>query len=136
MADDELVLAAKQEVSVSIPREVGFWMREKDWARIRANVSALEKQEHDWRSAGWAGVGLSSGAAFGVLGWIAPWVLLTDAQRQIFAWIWIALIAFGVLGGIVAAFGFLVARRFDALRTISVSVVLADMDNVHPALKL
>ncbi|PFG19888.1 hypothetical protein ATL40_1464 [Serinibacter salmoneus] len=107
-------------------------MRTKDWQRIRSRVESLASKRRDYAALAWAAVGAFVTAVFTACTWAPAFSIMDDPQKFAFAWVWPAIIGFGVLGIITAAIGFLAAGDFARRERATAEELLGEMDDIYP----
>jgi hypothetical protein len=131
MDDHEgLSLSYKQEITVQVHQEANFMMRERDWLRIRKRIDGMKKQERQFSAIGWTCVGLVISAGFAALSWIQPYAALGNNQST-FSWVWVAIIALGVLGILLGAGMFWAAYVTRDHEKSTAAEIVEEMDEIH-----
>jgi hypothetical protein len=132
MSDGSLSVDVPTNVTLKIPEEANFVMRERDWARVRKRVDSLGKKRRELSAVAWACVGVLVSAVFALLAWMPAYATLSDAARIEFAWVLPATIALGALGLLLGGGMFWGAHLIGSDERLTASQIVEEMDDIHP----
>ena len=131
MTDDVETLTINQDLTLTVPKDDMFMLRDKDWARIRKRLKTAQQQRREYSAIGWALVGVFVSATFGAISWEPAYRAMPAELRPEFAWVWPAILSIGISAAVVGAILFWVSSQSKSAERISIQEVIDDMDEIR-----
>lgn len=121
------------QIDLTAQIEEHFVMRVKDWQRLRAKASSLQKKRREFSGFGWAMTGLGLSAALTLMTWIPAYGALPGDRQLEFAWLTPCFTVAAISAAVMAAGAFWGAHLFADSERATASELVAEMDAIYLA---
>jgi hypothetical protein len=115
---------------VTTQEETHFPIRLKDWKRLRAKVTQMQKRRREFSAFAWAMVGIAISAGLACVVWVPAFDSLDSGSRLSFAWVTPLFIFVAVGTAVMASLAFWGSHLFADSERASAADILADMDSI------